>query len=154
MKKVFLFSVLLFSVIAVFSQNINTGSTYKTAVGVKIYPGAITAKHFISNNAAIEGIGYFYNGFRLTGLYELHGNINGLEGLKWYIGPGAHLGFDNANNNNSNNGIAVGVDGIIGLDYKITGAPINISFDWQPSFNFISDAYFKGYGGLAFRFAF
>jgi hypothetical protein len=154
MKKVISIVTLFLITATSFAQDINTSSSYKTAVGVKVYPGAITVKHFLNDHAAVEGIGYFYNGFKLTGLYELHGNINGLEGLKWYIGPGAHIGFDNVNNDNSNNGIAVGIDGIIGLDYKITGAPINISFDWQPSFNFITDSYFKGYGGLAFRFTF
>ena len=32
-----------------------------------------------------------------------------------------------------NSTIAIGVDGVLGLDYKISGAPINVSLDWQPS---------------------
>ena len=45
------------------------GSSYKTALGVKFYPGAgITLKHFVKSNAALEGIGYFWrDGMRLTG---------------------------------------------------------------------------------------
>src|SRR3954464_6366040 len=69
------------------------GSSYRTALGVKFYPTAITLKHFNRTNRALEGLGYFWNdGFRLTGLYEFHGDISGATGLKWYVGPGAHIG--------------------------------------------------------------
>ena len=33
----------------------NNSSSYKTAVGVKFYPGAITVKHFVKETAALEG---------------------------------------------------------------------------------------------------
>ena len=58
---------------------------YTLAGCVKLWDGAgISLKHFFngSNNAG-ELIGYFYkHGFRLTGLYEIHGDINGAQGLK------------------------------------------------------------------------
>ena len=58
------------------------GSTYRTALGVKVWDGAgITLKHFVASGNAVEAIGYFYNrGFRLTGLYEFHGDIAGAQG--------------------------------------------------------------------------
>ena len=134
------------------------GSSYKTAIGVKVYPAAISVKHFIKDNVALEGLGYFWQyGSRITGLYEFHGNINGAPGLKWYIGPGAHIGFWNdkwrKDYPTRENGVAIGVDGVLGLDYKIKGAPINISVDWQPSFNLVGYNYFEGgWGGLGVRF--
>ncbi len=36
------------------------GSDYKTAVGIKFYPGGLTVKSFIKPNVALEGLGYFY----------------------------------------------------------------------------------------------
>lgn len=140
----------------VFAQN--NGSTYNTAVGVKFYPGAISLKSFIEDNKALEGLAYISNdGFRVTGLYEVHGNINGANGLKWYAGGGAHIGFWNDKWKNSyptrDGGVAIGIDGVLGLDYKFTGAPINLSLDWQPSFNFVGYNYFEGgWGGLAIRY--
>jgi hypothetical protein len=134
------------------------GSSYTTAVGVKFYPGAITLKHFTRSDRALEGLLYFWrDGFRLTGLYEIHGEFNGAPGLRWYLGPGAHVGFFNEHWSDRypdrEGGIALGIDGVIGLDYKFTGAPINISLDWQPSFNIINYAYFEsGWGGLAIRY--
>jgi hypothetical protein len=135
------------------------GQDYRTAVGVKVWPGAITVKHFIKDDAAIEGLLSFWNyGFRITGLYEYHGDINGAPGLKWYIGPGAHIGFYNndykAAYPDRDAGIDLGVDGIIGLDYKFNNAPINLSLDWQPSFTIVSHPDFRSWGGLGIRFAF
>ena len=145
---------------SIYSQQINTGSSYTTAVGIKVYPGALTIKHFINDNIAIEGLGYFWQyGFRVTGLYEIHGNINGAPGLKWYVGPGAHVGVYNTTWTNDyhdrKSGPTVGIDGVLGLDYKIQGAPLNVSFDWQPSFDLIGYNYFEGgWGGIAVRYTF
>jgi len=160
MKKILVTLCVLFSVAAAHSQEMNMSDGYKTAVGVKVYPGALTVKHFLSPGVAIEGLGYFWQyGTRVTGLYELNANINGVDGLKWYIGAGAHAGFYNPSWTRDypsrTGGIDIGVDGILGLDYKITGAPLDISFDWQPSFNVGGYTYFEGgWGGLALRFAF
>ena len=133
------------------------GSSYRTALGVKFYPGAITIKHFTREDRALEGLVYFWNyGFRITGLYEIHGDINGAPGLKWYVGPGAHIGFWNDEWNRKypdrSDGVAIGIDGVLGLDYKINNAPLNLSLDWQPSFNFVGYSYFSSWGGLAIRY--
>ena len=137
-----------------------TAQDYNTAVGFKFYPGAISIKHFTEGNKAVEGLAYFWNyGNRFTGLYEIHGDIQEVNGLKWYIGPGAHIGFWNdtwkTNYPSRSSGVAIGVDGVLGLDYKLKDAPINISIDWQPSLNIIGYSYFEsGWGGLGIRYAF
>jgi len=144
------------------------GYNYKTAIGVKFYPGAISIKHFIKKDAALEGLLYFWeHGFRITGLYEFHGNINGAPGLKWYVGPGAHIGFwndrwreryeDDYYRYRTYHGSYFGIDGVLGLDYKFKGAPINMSIDWQPSFNFGEGphdyyGFYSGWGGFAIRY--
>ena len=137
------------------AQHRKTGSqSYQTALGVKVWDGGgISLKHFVSNNNALEGIGYFWNqGVRITGLYEIHGPISGAAGLKWYIGPGAHIGFYNTK---FGDGSFIGIDGVLGLDYKFNGAPINISLDWQPSFEFGDARGFVGsWGGLGIRYTF
>lgn len=143
----------LFSSSAKAQDNIGSHE-YKTALGVKFYPGAVSLKHFIKPKAALEGLGYFWNrGFRVTGLYEFHNDINGVEGLKWYVGPGAHVGFYNSKHGG---GSSFGVDSVIGLDYKIREAPINLSVDWQPSieFNGAYDGFSGNWGGLAIRYVF
>lgn len=156
-KQPLIILIALLSSFASYSQA--TGSTYQTAIGVKIYPGAISIKHFIKDDVALEGLASFWNyGFRATGLYEFHGDIRDVNGLKWYIGPGAHLGFyDNDWKDrypDREKGVDLGVDGVLGLDYKIKGAPINLSLDWQPSFTIISHTDFRSWGGLGVRFTF
>jgi hypothetical protein len=137
-----------------------TAQDYTTAVGLKFYPGSISIKHFTEKNKAIEGLAYFWNyGNRFTGLYEIHGDINEVDRLRWYIGPGAHIGFWNdtwkTNYPARATGVAIGLDGVLGLDYKLKEAPINISIDWQPSFNLIGYSYFEsGWGGLGIRYTF
>ena len=136
------------------------GSSYKTALGVKFYPGGITLKHFVGNNRALEGLGYFWgHGFRFTGLYEIHGDIKDAPGLKWYVGPGAHIGVYNEgwyyNSHYYNDGdLSLGIDGVLGLDYKINGAPINLSIDVQPTFELLNHAYLTAWGGLGIRYTF
>ena len=157
MKKGFLLIVLFVLAISFKSNAQSEGYTYRTAIGVKVWDGAgISLKHFTGKNA-LEGIGYFWShGFRLTGLYEIHGDFNGAQGLKWYIGPGAHLGFYNEGYHDyPDSYVAFGIDGVLGLDYKFKGAPINVSIDWQPSFEFGHNAGFNGsWGGLGIRYAF
>jgi hypothetical protein len=134
----------------------NTG--YKKAIGVKMYPSAISYKSFMTNNKAIELLGYFtLDGFRTTVMIEKYSAFANTEPLSWYIGYGGHLGIWSQewkkNNPTHKAGIALGVDGIIGLDYKVKNAPLNLSIDWQPSFNFVGSSYFEsGWAGLGIRY--
>jgi hypothetical protein len=156
------FAFFLLSVTAAKAQN--ETSSYNTALGVKVWGngGGISVKHFIGDNHALEGIGYFWSGgIRVTGLYEFHFDIAGAPGLKWYVGPGAHVGFYNDKyydpnySNGNGSGAYIGIDGVLGLDYKFTGAPINLSIDWQPSFEFGSNRGFvNSWGGLGIRYTF
>jgi hypothetical protein len=131
----------------------NTSTSYRTAVGVKIYPGAITVKHFVQNHAALEGLATFWEkGFRITGLYELHYPLAGVDGLQWYVGPGAHIGF--YDDKYYDGQTMFGVDGVLGIDWKIKGAPFNLSLDWNPSFEFTNNAGFRSFGGLGIRYTF
>ncbi|MCX6318354.1 MAG: hypothetical protein NTW29_13775 [Bacteroidetes bacterium] len=44
---------------------------------------------------------------------------------------------------------------MLGLDYKLKTAPINISLDWQPSIEFDENLGFVGsWGGLGIRYTF
>jgi len=155
MRKIFLSLVILLFTFSSWAQSSSSNSySYKTALGVKVWDGGgISLKHFFSGNNAGELIGYFWShGVRITGLYEIHGPINGAPGLKWYIGPGVHIGFYNTK---WGDGTFAGIDGVLGLDYKFRGAPINLSIDWQPSFEFGPDRGFYGnWGGLGIRYTF
>lgn len=159
MKKLIFVLCLVVAAHAGQAQSHTTNSTsYQTALGLKIWDGGgISLKHFINDSRAVEGIGYFYKrGFRLTGLYEIHYDINDAPGLKWYVGPGAHLGvYNDKYYHYGQNKAVLGIDGVLGLDYKFNNVPINLSLDWQPTFEFASDFGFNGsWGGLGIRYTF
>ena len=153
MKKLLILLVIITMVSLQTSYSQDNSSSYSTAIGVKLYPGTITLKRSIDGNKYLEGQAAFFNkGFRATVLYEFHNDINAVEGLRWYYGAGPHLGFYNSRYYNGNT--LLGVDGILGLDYKLSGTPLNFSLDWQPSFEFGDGSGFDGWGGLAVRIAF
>lgn len=159
MKKPILILAVLFSFLFVRESQ----AQYNTGIGLRLGSGnGITVKHFIKNGAAIEGILYTrWQGFIITGLYQVHKDIAGAKGLQWFYGGGAHIGTWNADRRNTpwgdngRNSTVVGLDGIIGLDYKFDNAPINLSLDWKPAIN-ISE--YGGFWGdevaLSVRFAF
>jgi hypothetical protein len=153
MKKIRLILAIAAVCFVTTTQAQNTSSSYRTALGVKFYPGAISIKHFVNDRAAIEGLASFWKGgVRFTGLYELHYPLLQVDGLQWYVGPGAHIGF--YDDKYYGGSTFFGIDGVLGIDYKIPGAPLNVSLDWNPSFEFGDGAEFQSWGGLGIRFTF
>ena len=158
MKTFKLFLVSLF--ILLFSHSISA-QNYKNALGLRIgSPYGITGKHFFSDKTALEGILSFgWGGFGLTGLMEIHNETNQVANLKWYYGFGGHVAFWNDHPNNPWNGGesdgAIGVDGILGLEYTFDDIPLNLSIDWIPSINLIGDIGFADFQlGISARYTF
>ena len=97
------------------------------------------------------------DGFQLTILNEKYTPFANAENLTWYIGYGGHFNLWSEryklNNPSKSAGVAVGVDGMLGLDYKLKNTPINLSVDIQPAFNFVGATYFDlGWGGIGIRY--
>ena len=155
MKKI-IFSVFFLITI---SAKILAQPAYHQAIGLK-FPGGllVTYKKFIAETNNIEAQFTSWNkGFRVSGLYEFNFyTFAKVDGLSWFVGPGVHIGFwKDAYKNDFNSKTDLGLDGIIGLDYKVKNAPINLSLDWEPSITLIGNAGFMpAYGGIAVRFTF
>ena len=139
------------------------GTDYRNAIGGRFgIANGITFKHFMNNNNALDFIVNFrskknvYSTFRVIGLYEVHLPINNAPGLKWYYGGGGGIGvYDYKGDGNNDSEVAVSLDGVLGLDYKFNGAPINVSLDWKPALDITPDTGFDAEGfGLSIRFAF
>jgi hypothetical protein len=150
MKKI-IFSLTLFLLASFSYAQFAVGSSYKTALGFKYYPSAISLKHHSALGFTMEVIGYFWKGNRLTGLIEKDRAVPGLPGLNWYTGFGAHMSMYESTTYSGKS--LLGVDGTIGLDYKIPTAPLNLSIDWQPSFEFGGGSDFlANWGGVSVRY--
>ncbi len=119
---------------------------YKFGIGLRLstapptLSSSVSAKYFLNDRAAIEGLVAFGNRFGLGGLLEMHQLIGGIPSLNWFYGGGGYVGFQAGN-------VYAGPTGIVGIDYKFSNAPINLSLDWKPeldiapAINFIPDAF-------------
>ncbi len=134
---------------------------YKHAAGVRLgdYSG-INFKTFIQPNRALDLIMGFrsnnkYSAARFTGLYEIHNPISVTEGtLSWYYGGGGSVGGKDYKQEDKNQ-LLLSADGVLGLDYKLSAAPINLSFDWKPALVLSPDTEFDAAQfGLSLRITF
>jgi hypothetical protein len=148
-----------------FSAAIGTVSAqdYKTGVGVRLSSSyamvnnSISLKHFLNEKSAVEALFSFGDPLAIGALYELHQPI-GSSGIKWYYGGGGYLGFVKSyNTTKEKNDINTnfGAQGVIGLDYKFVNLPLNLSLDWKPELNLITDINFEPAAiGFTARFTF
>ncbi|MFC0263019.1 hypothetical protein [Fontibacter flavus] len=160
MMKKAVFLLLLFAGVGLTNQSF---AQYTTGIGLRAgVTNGLTVKHFIGQEAALEGILHArWGGIMVTGLYEVHKDIRDVRGLSWFFGGGAHLGTWNSGSRNRppwadpNESYSVfGLDGIIGLDYAFQDAPINLSLDWKPAINLGYYNYGWDEVALSIRFVF
>ena len=136
---------------------------YKTALGVRLSSSqamvnnSISFKQFLSEQSAVEILFSFGDPLAIGALYEIHKPLSS-EGLKWYYGGGGYLGFVkelNTNTNKNETNANFGAQGVLGLDYKFTNIPLNLSLDWKPELNIVSDINFEPAAiGFTARFTF
>lgn len=95
-----------------------------------------------------------WSALSIAGIYHWVWNIT--DGLNWYVGPGARIGMYSGKDwNDDDFGISLG--GQLGLEYDFNdlGAPLLLSLDIRPMWNFIGDYGGFGYGSaLGIRYIF
>lgn len=149
MKKIFLLTCMVaFISIAAGAQE------YKTAVGIRLGPNSaaispgFTIKYFLNETNAVEGILGVSNGIGLCGLYEWHYPIASVEHLQWLAGVGGYAASRYKTT-------FIGAAGIVGLDYKFTEIPLNVTIDWKPELNLLTKVGFEANTvGFSARFTF
>lgn len=130
-----------------------TAQDYRFALGVRLsnssptLNNSVSAKYFVTDRSAVEGLVSFGSRFGVGALLEIHKPLQG-AGFSWYYGGGVYFGWQD-------NDTYFGPTGVIGLDYKFPNLPLNLSVDWKPELDilpkvgFIPDAF-----ALSARFAF
>lgn len=162
MKKKTIITFLLVTTVFIANNRLNA-QDYKTALGVRLSSSpamvgnAISLKHFFKENMAIEGYFAFGDPLALGASLEIHKPL-APAGLTWYYGAGAYLGFPktyNAVKQKDETDVNLGGQGVIGLDYKFANIPLNLSLDWKPELNIVSDINFEPAAiGITARFTF
>jgi hypothetical protein len=158
LKKAIVIIMALIVSTQLYSQNSN-------AIGVRLGtdPG-ITYKHYFGGQGGMELMLHTgYRGLIFTGLYEWHLPF-GVPGLQGYLGVGAHIGtldrwvVARRRHNGKVDYVYVeqggrasfGPDGIMGIEYRIPGAPVDIGFDIKPGLDFGPRDYIIGTFNSAF----
>jgi len=155
MKKIIILIVFLLAGFSIQAQD------YQTGIGLRFgLANGLSVKHFLSDATAVEGIlTTRWEGFMVTGLFQVHNQLSP-QGLSWYYGAGAHLGFfggydDHPWFDDDRDYMVLGIDGVIGLEYVFSEIPLSISLDWKPAINLSGHSGFWGDdGGLAVRYVF
>jgi hypothetical protein len=148
----------LILLVIIASTSFSYAQNYKTAVGIKGgYPGfgSLNGKHFLNSKTAIEGsIGGGSSTLWLQGLYELNFSLE--DGLNWYAGGGANVGFysyKNPFNNQRTSNMILGINGIVGIEYTFEDFPLNVALDTGPNIQIINSFGFGWGAGIAIRYA-
>jgi hypothetical protein len=160
MKKLIVVCLLAIGIGSV--QNVSA-QDYKTGLGVRLsssnamQSNSISIKHFINQKTAIEGLFTFGDPLALGALIEFHKPL-AAAGLTYFYGAGGYIGFEkkvNTVTQKTNTNANFGAQGIIGLDYKFNNVPLNLSLDWKPELNIVSDINFEPAAiGFTARFTF
>ena len=133
--------------------------SYENAIGVRIGPyNGVNFKTFLNTNKALDlnlsvRSNDNFKRFLFTGLYEVHNPIGGAPGLLWYYGGGGSIGSYKVRDFEGD--LFLSADGVLGLDYKFNGVPLNLAVDWRPRLELTPDTNFgTGDVGLAIRLTF
>jgi hypothetical protein len=148
--RIFLIVMSIFVMSEYLSLAQSKGSTYKAAIGLRAgETSGITFKIHTNPTSGLEFIaGVSDNWFSLTGLYEKNAPAFNVAGMEWYYGGGGHLAFAADNYYHEGHSYtraesyALGLDGIVGLEYKIPEIPFAISLDIKPLIEIDGNGYF------------
>ncbi|MDX9940907.1 MAG: hypothetical protein RBS53_01665 [Bacteroidales bacterium] len=152
--------ILVLAVFATMFSYAAVAQSYNTGIGGRggVFNG-LTFKQFISSNDAFEIVGAIhYGGLFVSGMYQRHTNAFDVPGLNWYYGGGAFIGFYSDSRHPSwstpGNHTGFGVNGVVGLEYKIDEIPISLGVDLIPALDIIDHTRFWLGGGVTVRFVF
>lgn len=150
-----------------------SGQDYQSAVGLRLgSPVSLSYKTFLGGepnaleafvsyrtrtfaNFGIED--YRWTSIGLGAAYQIHDEIDAVDGLYWYYGFGASVYFWSYNNDiffEDESTTSFGLQGYLGLDYTFENVPISLTLDWVPTYfiNGYVDGFGADYGALSVRY--
>lgn len=171
MKKYFV-TGLLFSGLTVFAF----GQHYTKSAGVRLgHTSGLTFKKFVAGEEAVEFMASGRrDGFQLTIMYVNHQpmEFSFNENFYAYYGLGGHAGFERFDRLRKSivsidpdyvfeyeeqTYFVMGIDAILGIEYRWLSVPITIGFDIKPYFNYIGMRYTQARfwdSALSFKYVF
>jgi hypothetical protein len=138
-------------ILTAFSPLLLDAQDYRSALGIRLSSAPATVnngvsfRYFLNEKSALEAIVSF-DPPAFGALYERFAPT-GAAGLQWFYGAGIYAAIDDRN--------TFGAMGVVGLDYRFQNVPINLSIDWKPELNFVTEVGFEAAAvGFTIRFVF
>jgi len=133
------------------------------AVGLRFGSASgINYRHTLAEDRAVEGILSMRSNsssstFRLVGLYQYHKELP-LNNFSWYYGFGGSIGnytYKSYTNNDGahvpkNSELSLSIDGVVGVEYSLPTAPIALSLDVKPYFDFVQESTIRLFDPIGF----
>ena len=140
MKKIILIAALVLGFAA-------AASAQPKAIGLRIGYGAeLSYQHNVGANFIEADLGReSFKNLGVAATYKFSIAEFG-DGFKFYAGPGIGLGFAES--------LMVGVAGQAGIEYNFASAPVNISVDVRPYFDFMGVGLVGWYPHIGVRYNF
>lgn len=129
-RKLILILVLALTVTCMMAQ------TNEKAIGIRFGSGGeVSYQHPLGDTNRIElDLGVTPFSFGVNGIYHWVKDLSSwTEGMSWYYGPGATVGFSNSTSLNPLSKLTLGVVGQVGLEYKFE-FPLQLTVDYRPTF--------------------
>ncbi len=153
-------------VILIAALAFSTVSVAQNAIGLRFGGGAsfgaeVSFQHSLGSSNRLEAdlgldFGEHYSHISIAGIYQWKWNI--VNGLNWYVGPGAILGIYMSDYDDYS-GFGLGIGGQIGLEYDFNSmnVPLLLSLDARPMFRIVKPDHYGGFGwgiclGLRYTF--
>jgi hypothetical protein len=151
-----------------YKKNMGTRG-FEINVGVSPYLGGYNANNYFNHNSKYNGLNYSNGSYGIGMAVQFHYLFHyalPLEGLRWYWGIGPQfrarpytVGYNdpkNFYNYSTKNGvdIALGIDGVLGAEYKFKKLPIAVYADIVPFTEFVSRFWIYPTGGIGARYTF
>lgn len=158
-------SILLLFGLIILSQTYLAAQNYTQAVGIRGGTiSGVTYRHKISELEAYEGIAHFKGNSIMLAILKEHFqpySVDFSEFLFLMYGYGLHVGYKYTDHYSSIFGTfnyykklftpIFGIDGFIGLEYRINEIPFIVSVDYKPFFEFSTRQFFNiNLGDVAF----
>ena len=149
MKKVFL-SLIAVAALSFGANEAKAQTPFKSALGV-VFDGSDGANVGIQFKTALQGpqalqlqAAFGDDWISLGADWQYERPFSGADGLHWYAGVGAQVGF--ITHDHVNDKTFIGLRPQVGLEYKIPTIPIAMHLDYKPYLGLNNNSGFNGDG--------
>ena len=136
---------IIIAIVAIFAMSTAANAQF-SGIGVRLgggqgYNAELSTLWSVGNRLEVDlgwGSHKYHDDFTLTGIYQWTGELG--SGFGWFAGLGARVSYWRWNAYGlKDDDVALALAGQVGIDYKFSAAPIQLSLDIRPCIYLIPD---------------